>query len=56
MNKNTLNGTIPVDLSRCRSLHHLILDHNQISGPLPVALADIPGLTIFAVNWITTFW
>ena len=46
MNNNSLSGAIPTDLARLKNLNHLILDHNQVTGPLPDALSTIPQLTI----------
>ncbi|KAG2687690.1 hypothetical protein I3760_09G063300 [Carya illinoinensis] len=41
---NSINSTLPPDVSTCRSLQHLDLSQNLLTGELPHTLADLPSL------------
>ncbi|KAG2683844.1 hypothetical protein I3760_10G052300 [Carya illinoinensis] len=41
---NSMNSTLPPDVSTCGSLHHLDLAQNLLTGALPHTLADLPNL------------
>ncbi|KAF3451425.1 hypothetical protein FNV43_RR07520 [Rhamnella rubrinervis] len=41
---NSINSTLPLDISFCQNLHHLDLSQNLLTGALPHTLADIPEL------------
>ncbi|XP_047150291.1 receptor-like protein kinase HSL1 [Vigna umbellata] len=41
---NSINQTLPLDISLCRSLRHLDLSQNLLTGPLPATLPLLPNL------------
>ncbi|QHN81004.1 hypothetical protein S83_068947 [Arachis hypogaea] len=41
---NSINDTLPSDISLCRSLLHLDLSQNLLTGPLPHSLSLLPNL------------
>lgn len=41
---NSINSTLPADISICQSLEHLNLGQNLLTGALPATLADLPNL------------
>jgi hypothetical protein len=45
---NALEGGVPASLSRLANLEVLCLNHNRLSGPLPVALFGGPGLRLLS--------
>lgn len=41
---NSINSTLPVDISTCQNLEHLNLAQNYLTGALPVTLSDLQSL------------
>ncbi|KAL5576676.1 hypothetical protein UlMin_018375 [Ulmus minor] len=41
---NSINSTLPFDISTCKSLRHLDLSQNLLTGTLPPTLAELPEL------------
>ncbi|KAJ7947025.1 Receptor-like protein kinase [Quillaja saponaria] len=41
---NSINSTLPLDISMCHSLFHLDLSQNLLTGTLPHTLAHLPNL------------
>ncbi|KAI4296812.1 hypothetical protein L6164_036735 [Bauhinia variegata] len=41
---NSINSTLPLDISLCRSLVHLDLSQNLLTGALPHTLSELPNL------------
>ncbi|KAF8411122.1 hypothetical protein HHK36_003661 [Tetracentron sinense] len=41
---NSINSSLPVEISTCQNLQHLNLAQNLLLGPLPSTLSEIPNL------------
>ncbi|KAK4794371.1 hypothetical protein SAY86_012365 [Trapa natans] len=44
LSNNSINSTLPPDISSCQRLSHLDLSQNLLTGSLPSSLADLPTL------------
>ncbi|KAF7803405.1 receptor-like protein kinase HSL1 [Senna tora] len=44
LSNNSINDTLPSEISLCRNLLHLDLSQNLLTGPLPPTLSDLPNL------------
>ncbi|OWM91187.1 hypothetical protein CDL15_Pgr000130 [Punica granatum] len=44
LSNNSVNSSLPSDLSSCRRLSHLDVSQNLLTGSLPSSLADLPSL------------
>uniref|UniRef100_M4DZ03 Disease resistance R13L4/SHOC-2-like LRR domain-containing protein n=1 Tax=Brassica campestris TaxID=3711 RepID=M4DZ03_BRACM len=43
---NRFTGSIPLSLCKCRSLTHLRLDHNNLTGPIPQCFSSLTFLNL----------
>ncbi|KAK4787105.1 hypothetical protein SAY86_010938 [Trapa natans] len=44
LSNNSINSTLPSDISSCQRLSHIDLSQNLLTGSLPSSLADLPSL------------
>jgi len=51
MNRNTLTGTLPRELSRLTKLRQLDVQQNQISGTIPIDVANLTQVQMFWVSY-----
>uniref|UniRef100_A0A2N9H8M7 non-specific serine/threonine protein kinase n=1 Tax=Fagus sylvatica TaxID=28930 RepID=A0A2N9H8M7_FAGSY len=47
---NFINGTIPISLSHCLKLEHIVFDNNKLTGHLPSELGQLSRLKLLDVS------